>query len=52
MSSGVVIVLETATGRSFTAVTVILTVAAVEPSEPSLTEKVNESVPLKFAFGV
>ncbi len=42
----------TATGASFTASTVIVTVATFEPSGPSLDWYVNESVPLKSALGV
>ena len=41
-----------ATGTSFTAVTVSVTVAVLEPIVPSLAVKVKLSVPLKFRFGV
>jgi hypothetical protein len=40
------------TGASLTAPTVIVTVARFDWLVPSLARKVNESVPLKFAFGV
>ena len=41
-----------ATGASFTAATVSVTVAVLEPAVPSLAVKVKLSVPLKFGFGV
>ena len=41
-----------ATGASLTAVMVILTVAVLESKVPSLTLKVNESLPVAFVFGV
>ena len=41
-----------ATGGSFTAVTVMETVAVFESTVPSLTLNVNESAPLKLAAGV
>ena len=41
-----------ASGASFTGVTVRLKVAVFEVTSPSLTVKVNESLPLKSAFGV
>jgi hypothetical protein len=40
------------TDTSFTALTVIVTVATLEAAVPSLTLKVKLSAPLKFAFGV
>ena len=40
------------TGASFTAATVSVTVAVLEPIVPSLAVKVKLSVPLKFRFGV
>ena len=45
-SSGVVTLWLFARGRSFTGVTVMLTVAMLDVSEPSLTVNVNESGPL------
>ena len=41
----------TATGGSFTGVTVIDTTAGRESARPSLTLKLNESLPLKSAAG-
>jgi hypothetical protein len=52
VSSAVVTDCAVATGTSFTALTVIDTVAAAESNVPSLTVNVNESVPFTFAFGV
>ena len=52
VSSGVASVCAMASGASFTAVTVIPTVATAESSFPSLALKVKESVPLKSVFGV
>src|SRR4051794_24359902 len=51
VSSGVLIASATATGASFTSVTVMLIVYSAEVVVPSLIEYVNESVPAKFAFG-
>ena len=52
LSSSSVTDCATATGASFTAVILIDTVATAESTVPSFTLKVNESVPLAFAFGV
>ena len=52
LSSAVVTFAEVETGASFTALTTMVTVTAAEVAWPSLTVKVNESVPSKFAFGV
>ena len=52
MSSDVVTFAELAMGASFTGVTVRLTVAVFEFVWPSLTVKVNASLPWKSAFGV
>ena len=41
-----------AAGASFTGVMVMETVAVFESNVPSLALKVNESLPLAFAFGV
>ena len=52
LSSNTVLISLTATGASFTAETVIDTVAAAESTVPSLTLKVKESEPLKLSAGV
>jgi hypothetical protein len=52
VSSGVKTDWGFATGGSFTAVTVIVTVAGAEVSEPSLTVNVKLSGPLKLRLGV
>ncbi len=52
MSSSVVTDLESAVGASLTGVTEMSIVAIAEVSDLSLTVNVNESTPLKFAFGV
>lgn len=52
VSSSVVMACTIATGASFTAVTVMSTVAAVDVATPSLTVKVNASAPLAFAVVV
>ena len=51
-SSATVTVWAVATGASFTALTVIETVAAAEPTVPSFTVNVKLSLPAKFSFGV
>jgi hypothetical protein len=51
-SSGVVRASLTAVGWSFTATTVIVTVAVFELRAPSLTRYVKESVPLTSALGM
>ncbi len=45
-------VLEDATGASFTGATAIAIVAGADDWIPSLTRKLNVSVPCQFAFGV
>ena len=52
VSSSVVTLCAEAIGASFTALTVIETVAGAESTVPSFTMKVKLSLPLKFAFGV
>ena len=52
VSSGVVAEAPVAEGASFTAVTVMVTLALSLPPWPSSTRYVNMSDPLKFAFGV
>ena len=52
LSSATVSAPSLATGASFTAVTVMVTVAGAESAVPSLAVKVKLSLPLKLAFGV
>ena len=52
VSSAVLTLWAFAEGASFTAVTVMLTVAVLELAVPSLTRKVNESLPLALRLGV
>ena len=52
VSSSVVTVCAVATGASFTAFTVMETVATPEFTAPSFTRKVKESLPFTFAIGV
>ena len=50
--SRVAAVASSAVGLSLTGVTVMLTVAAADVATPSFAMNVNESAPLKLAFGV
>ena len=52
VDSTVVTDLATATGRSLTATTSIVTIAVLAGTVPSDAEKTNESLPLEFGFGV
>ena len=52
VSSNVVTVLSVPDGASLTELTVIVTVALFESSNPSFALYVNVSVPLKLAFGI